>query len=458
MSGQTPALQMTVLDLIAEYDRKTACIADEIAALNAAHDRIGMAASIQGTFVDTVTNRPHLHESSLQKLLLQSGWKAIYNRLQVDRIASAKDKKLFERTIAEPPPLTFDNAKATFGDYFTRPRYHILRGLAETFADLDPAYKSHSKVRVGVKGLPKRIILTGWGEYGYGYGVDRFKDIVNALATYQGRPHMDWNELSTIHGWHKSGEDAVLDGKSLTWAAPARAGEEPEQVGIDRGMTVRRFGNGNAHVIFDKWTLIDINKALAEFYGEVLPDAEEENVKPSASTAVSKDLQFYWTPPEVVEAALEYAGIHDRNYYGYGRERPEHRVLEPSCGDGRILDALRSRGCRTLGVEYHPGRASQARAKGHSVLAANFLDQPALPEFDKVVMNPPFYGRHYVKHVNHALRFLKPGGTLVSILPATAHYDHGELAGEWRDLPVGSFSEAGTNVPTGMLRIHRKAA
>jgi 16S rRNA G1207 methylase RsmC len=81
------------------------------------------------------------------------------------------------------------------------------------------------------------------------------------------------------------------------------------------------------------------------------------------------------------------------------------------------------------------------------------LDQAPTPEFDKVVMNPPFYGRHYVKHVQHALRFLKPGGTLVSILPATAHYDHDELKGEWRDLPVASFADAGTNVPTGLLRM-----
>ena len=155
------------------------------------------------------------------------------------------------------------------------------------------------------------------------------------------------------------------------------------------------------------------------------------------------------------QAALEFAGIHERQYYR--GNPPEYRVLEPSCGDGRILDELRARGCRALGFEYHPGRAAEASAKGHSVVIANFLEQQPEEVFDMVVMNPPFYGRHYVKHVNHALRFLKPGGTLVSILPATAHYDHGELKGEWRDLPVGSFSAAGTNVPTGMLRM-RKAA
>jgi SAM-dependent methyltransferase len=137
---------------------------------------------------------------------------------------------------------------------------------------------------------------------------------------------------------------------------------------------------------------------------------------------------------------------------------PVYRVLEPSCGDGRIMDELRARNCSVLGFEYHAARAAEARAKGHPVVNANFLEQTPKPEFDKVVMNPPFYGRHYVKHVRHALKFLKPGGSLVSILPATAHYDHGELSGEWRDLPVASFADAGTNIPTGLMRIRSLAA
>jgi len=449
-----PALQRTVLDLIEEYDRKVLQIEDEMAAFEAAHTRMGMAATIQGTFIDTVTKPSYLYASSLKANLLKSGWRAIYNRLQIDRIASATDRKLFDRAIADPPALTVENAKATFGDYFIRPRYHILRGLAEVFTDLDPAYKSHSNVRIGVKGLPKRIILQGFGEYSSGWGHDRFRDIVNALATYHGKPHLEYPEIGEIAACHRHGGVAVLDGKTVTW----KAMDGEEMIGIDRGITVRRFQNSNAHVFFDKWTLLDINRALAEFYGEVLPDAEPEDVKPTASTAVSKDLQFYWTPPEVAEEALEYAGVYKSTDYTRSRGMLPGRVLEPSCGDGRILDAIRSRGHHALGVEYHPGRASEARAKGHNVLAANFLDQPATPEFDYVVMNPPFYGRHYVKHVRHALRFLKVGGTLVSILPATAHYDHGELEGEWRDLPVGSFSAAGTNVPTGLLRMTKRAA
>ncbi len=451
MSYQVPARQSTVSDLIDEHDEKAAKLEAEVKAFEEAYTRLEMAACIQGRFVGNVTrHRPYVSVSDLKSNLRKSGWRAVYDRLQIDRIASAKDRKHFDRAMEDPPELTFDNAKATFGDYLLRPRHHILRGLAEVFADLDPAYKSHTKVKIGVKGLPKRVILGGWGEYSSTYGKDKFRDIVNALAAYRGEPLMDYAEFRAIAVAHRAGEDAVLDGKSYFEAS--RYGEPEEIKTMDRGLTVRRFSNGNAHVFFAPTTLLDINRALAEFYGEVLPDAEEEGVKPRASTAVSKDLQFYWSPNDVVERALDFAGVYNLREWRNNPPEPS-RILEPSCGDGRILDALRARGHQAFGIEYHAGRAAEARGKGHNVLIGNFLEQPPRPEFDFVIMNPPFYGRHYVKHVRHAREFLNPGGVLVSVLPATAHYDHGELEGEWRDLPVGSFSEAGTNVPTGLLKI-----
>lgn len=454
---QSLALPTTVADIIDEYATKDADVEQAIADFERAYEVLGMSATVQGVFVDTVGgSRPYLHASTLRSNLLKSGWRAVYNRLQIESIASANDKKLFDRALADPPPLTMETAKATFGDYLTRPRFHILRGMAEAFCALDPAYKSHSKVRIGVKGLPKRVILNSWGGYSSTYGRNQFKAMADALAAVRGQPAVTWAEMLDIDEQHKGGSDAVMNGRALV--DRVIGGEDRGYRAPDRGLTIRKFANGNAHVFFDKWALLDINKALAEFYGEVLPDAEPEGVKPSASTAVSKDLQFYWSPEPVVHAALEFAGIHSRDAYSYGRELPQYRVLEPSCGDGRILDELRARRCRALGIEYHPGRAAEARAKGHNVLTANFLEQPPVAEFDHVVMNPPFYGRHYAKHVRHAIQFLKPKGTLVAILPASARYDHDELSGEWRDLPVASFSEAGTNVPTTMVRIVRREA
>lgn len=280
--------------------------------------------------------------------------------------------------------------------------------------------------------------------------MDKLRDIINALAAYRAQPLVDSDEFNAIDLAHRRGEDAILDGR--TYVGDERYGKRDEYPTGRRGVTIRKFGNGNAHVFFDADALLDINRGLAEFYGDVLPDVEDDDAPHRPGTAVSKDLQFYWSPAPVVAAALEFAGIYSRKEYS-GDPPPPKRVLEPSCGDGRILDAIRACGHVALGIEYHGGRADQAKAKGHSVLCANFLECPPSSDFDAVVMNPPFYGRHYLKHVRHARQFLKPGGTLVAILPATAQYDHRELEGEWHDLPVGSFAEAGTNVPTGMIKM-----
>lgn len=447
-----PALPSTVADMVAEYDEKLEAIDAQLAAFNDAAQALQTACCIQGAYVGNVFDRtPYVHADRMKKLLLKSGWKAIYERLQIPRIASAQDKRLFDRTIEDPPALTFENAKATFGDYFMRPRFHILRGLAEVFASLDPAYRSHAKVKIGVKGLPKRVILRNFGSYGGSYGQDKLRDIVNALAAYRGEPLMEHTEMNAVRLAHDLGEDAVLDGR--TYTRERRYGQTDSWATRDRGVTVRAFNNGNAHVFFDKHALTDINRALAEFYGEVLPDVDETGSAPQPSTAVAKDLQFYGSPPAVIDALLEAADIHRPDAYALNYKPDPKRVLEPSCGDGRILDAIARRGHKGLGIEVHAGRAAQARANGHAVQLANFLECPARPEFDRVVMNPPFYGRHYIKHVRHALKFLKPGGVLVAVLPATAWYDHGQLEGDWRDLPTASFAEAGTNVPTGILKI-----
>lgn len=451
------ARQRTVSDLIEEYEEKLANAPLAIEAMKESWRSLEMAASIGGKFGGSISRHsPHVSEHDVKCALLKSGWRAIYDRCQIDQIASADDKRLFERTFENPPELTFDNAKATFGDYLMRPRFHILRGLAEVFSQLDHAYKSHSKVKVGVNGLPKRVIVSNVGGYG-SYGRDKIRDIINALAAYRGEILATHAEIAALDAYHsyangpKAGE-IVFDGSHCV----TKDKEGVETRAPNRGLTIRKFQNGNAHVIFDRDALLDINRALAEFYGDVLPDAEDEDAKPQASTAVSKDLQFYWTPESVAERLCDRAGIY-KPRYTVDDVKP-YRVLEPSCGDGRIMDELRARSCRPFGIEVHAGRAAEARAKGHHVLTGNFLEQPAREEFDFVVMNPPFYGRHYVKHINHALKFLKPGGTLVAVLPATAYYDHQEVKGRWEDLPTASFSEAGTNVATGIMTIGKARA
>ena len=422
MTTNLPAFQLRLSELVDEYDKKHKAIPEEIAAYHAACDKLKAAAMLgieYGGHIPLET----AYESNIERCLLKSAWRRVYNGLNIERIASAADKQQFERSMESPAPFTLENIRATFGKYIKDPRGNILRGLAEVFCGLDPAYKSHEKVKIGVKGLPKRVILSNIGSYGWGR--EKIEDVINALAAYQGKALVSFSDIS----------DLLKDGECMLKS---------------RGFRLVRYQNGNGHLFFEPNELRDINMALAEYYGEVLADAYTE--KPDEklpSTAVCKDLQFYPTPFEVIDGVLH-------NMW-FNPDVPT-RVLEPSCGDGRFMVAIRAAGLKVSvdGVEVDAGRVQACRAKGLSVVWANFLELVPTPVYDRVIMNPPFYGKHYVKHVEHALKFLKPGGELTAILPATARYDHGVLKGKWSDLPVGSFTESGTNINTTVLSIRKE--
>lgn len=430
MSSTELSLGRRISDVVAEYETKLSNIPNTAAEFESAGNNLRTQVSVGGTFGRTSIDTGRIYESTLKANLLKSAWYNIYDGLQIKYIATAEDKRLFERHMENPPEFTIENIKATFGQYILDPRSNILRGLAEVFCGLDSYYKSHEKMKIGVKGLPKRVIISGVNDYGYGWGKDKIEDVLNALARIQGKPMIDYAEIQAL----LKSEDALLkpwthDNKRY----PAR------------GVRLRRFQNGNGHLFFEPDELVDINRALAEYYGEVLADCPEARPnKKQESTAVSKDLQYYPTPQQIVDRIL--SSTH--NLKGL-------KVLEPSCGCGRFMDAIRAAGGEVFGVEVDAGRVEECREKGHNVLRANFLDTPPREEFDCVIMNPPFYGKHYAKHVNHALKFIKAGGFLVAILPATARYDHGLLDGQWQDLPFGSFSESGTNINTTVLTIRR---
>ena len=437
----------------AEYAAKVAALPEAIAEFERAVVALKSAASVQGVYgQETIADARGIDIRTLTANLTRSAWLAVWRGLNVGDIASAKDKKAWDQSMAAPVEPTLDNLRATFAKYLENPRQTILRGLAEVFADLDPAYKSHEKVKIGVKGLPKRVILTYMTSFYASSGSDKLRDIINALAAYQGKPLLTHEEHSLIM---KDGE-ALRDGGEYPDPNQSKWDTVKKMINVPaRGVWLKRYKTtGTGHLFFGPEALTDINRALAEFYGDVLPDcpdADEARPAKRESTAVSKDLQFYPTPQAVIAKVISNIDVRGL------------KVLEPSCGDGRFMAALDRAGAIVLGVEIDAARAGIAKASGLLVHTGNFLEMNALgafSAFDMVVMNPPFYGKHYAKHVRHALRFVRPGGHVVAILPATARYDHGlldDLSPQWSDLPVGAFAESGTNVCTTVATIRRKA-
>lgn len=413
------ALLRRLSDVVAEYDEKVAALPKAFADFEQRGKDLMTACTIGGTFGRERIDTGSVYDRTLAKNLLVSAWVNVYEGLKIEKVASAKDKALFSQSLASPPDFTLQNIKTAFGAYLLDPRGNILRGLAEMFADLDPAYKSHEKVKIGVAGLPKRIILGNVG--GYGWGRDRLQNTLNALAVVMGRPMIGYHETS----------DLLKNGEGLK---------------NSHDIWLKTFANGNGHLFFGPVALREINLALAEYYGDVLADTRDGEEERRPGTAVSKDLQYYPTPEAVVEKVLDQLYLKDE------------LVLEPSCGCGRFLDGLVKAGARVYGIECDPERAAIAKSKGHAVHVGNFLETAPQAKFDKVVMNPPFYGKHYAKHIEHALKFLKEGGSLTAILPVTARYDHGLLdhhRPRWVDLPVGSFTESGTNINTTVVTIFK---
>lgn len=79
-------------------------------------------------------------------------------------------------------------------------------------------------------------------------------------------------------------------------------------------------------------------------------------------------------------------------------------------------------------------------------------------------MNPPFGRQADIKHVSHALKFLKPGGLLVSVMASSVTFRSNKLTTDFRqlivdrgghikELPEGAFKSSGTMVNTVIVVI-----
>lgn len=170
----------------------------------------------------------------------------------------------------------------------------------------------------------------------------------------------------------------------------------------------------------------------------------------TAPRAVSA-FQLFQTPPEL---AARLAALLDLS--------PAARVLEPSAGLGRLLDALRNLAPReVVAVETSPDCArelfTQNRA-GVTIKQRDFL--ATTPEelgfFDAVAMNPPFHMRADIRHILHARSFLAPRGRLAALCLDTPQRAAAlrSLASTWEQIPAGAFRSEGTNVPAILLSIH----
>lgn len=212
----------------------------------------------------------------------------------------------------------------------------------------------------------------------------------------------------------------------------------------------------------DRRTYEELNKVLEAFGGkwnrkhrahvfENDPtDAVEQAIQTGVVISAKKQFDFFQTPPHLAERMVELADV-----------TPGLRVLEPSAGRGRILDAL-PRGIELETVELNPDNRRVLIQRGTAPVHDDFMTFEPCSPYDAVVANPPFSEQQDIKHINRMFDMLKPGGRLVSVASQSILYRSNRLTVEFRQrleglggrielLPDNTFIDEGTQVRTCLV-------
>ncbi len=348
------------------------------------------------------------------------------------------------------PPVTVENIYATLEKFHAEAEMIFRRGLANAFSKLDRRFRSHDGFKFG-----NRMILSyAFNDSGHWRGrhtEETLFDVERALQI------LDGQSARASYGGIVATINRERQG---SWHA-----HQSEHEG--EFFKVRIFKNGNAHLWFTRKDLLKkANKILGEWYGEVIGDAEqaEEDVFAKRKTTPARRYGFFPSPEGVVSAVMNIAPIYKREGH------PPLRVLEPSAGTGHLARPCVDKGAKVDCVEVQADLAEGLRQAGiyARVYHQDFLSlQPSVTGlYDRIVMNPPFDLERDIDHVTHALTFLKEDGCLIAVMSAGTEFRGtkkatafrelmDEMNGKWRDLPVNSFGEVGTNVNTCVVRVYK---
>lgn len=219
-------------------------------------------------------------------------------------------------------------------------------------------------------------------------------------------------------------------------------------------------------VQLDRKTYQDVNKCLESIGGKWNRKAKghvfsedptellDNLILTGEVTDIKKQFQFFPTPPELAQQMIELTEIN-----------PEHSILEPSAGQGAIADEIIKTvpGAKITLVELNEQNAQVLKNKDYLVNVCDFL-QFFGPQFDRVIMNPPFTKQQDIDHILHAFELLKNGGILVSIVSESPFFRENKKSQQFREFlylnnaevipnDEGVFKPSGTMVRTRIIKL-----
>lgn len=172
-----------------------------------------------------------------------------------------------------------------------------------------------------------------------------------------------------------------------------------------------------------------------------------------------KDYQFYATPVWVADMMVNDLYL-----------LPEHKILEPSAGSGRLVEAVHRDvpcvvvDCYELNEHFYQYLGV---CQGVNMCGRDFMESPDTEDYDRIIANPPFKNNQDIEHVMKMYGRLKSGGRMAVITSTHWTFAEDRKSVEFREwlqgkckhkqeLPEGSFRESGTSVATMYLIIEKE--
>jgi type I restriction-modification system DNA methylase subunit len=219
-------------------------------------------------------------------------------------------------------------------------------------------------------------------------------------------------------------------------------------------------------VKLDRKTYLAVNKCLESIGGkwnkkakghvfEDVPANLLDNLLVTGETTdVKKEFQFFETPPELANKMVGMLNL-----------QSEDRVLEPSAGQGAILDCFAKQNPRIIltVIELFEKNIGALQKKGYFPMQEDFLNLTS-SKFDKIIMNPPFTRQQDIDHILHASSLLANHGILVSIVSESPFFRTNKKSVEFRKFldsvnaeviknDDGAFKKSGTMASTRIIKI-----
>lgn len=186
------------------------------------------------------------------------GWDYLLKQSGLRTFMDAKFRRDWDEAAHkhQTPPLTEEYVQGTFIKIYEERGSMVERGVIQLFRGLSWDYKSNLPVRFGKRVVMKSVFDTyhrGSGAWYWSpstYGTNQIDDLVRQMHFFDGKPEPD----------HRSAAGRWLHEEDMTGAP------------WESYMEIRRFKNGNAHVIFKREDLIDkLNEILGRHYPGALP-------------------------------------------------------------------------------------------------------------------------------------------------------------------------------------------